>query len=194
MEFKKLNVRALILMALASVMLLGMLMTHLKPQAAIEQPQAQTPSLGPIINIPAPQEMSQEDTASMKEMKEEMDSDRQQQKKIKMLKLQLEQTSLQLEQEKDLSEIGKLEKDNTGIVNDSNDQGLGKYPDVRVIFIGGSTQDRQAILSINGNNYAVKEKNKPIRNMEVLAISDSSVTLHFSLPQDLKTTIEYKPE
>ena len=159
MDFKKLNPRALILLSAAVFMVFGTVILKIfyrgpndeqTLQPVIDKPPVLT--IAPIKNDYSTRDFSEEDSQSMKEMKEQMDSDRLQQKKIKMLKLQLEQTNLQLEQEKALSEISKLEHDNTSIVNDSNDQGQDKYPDVKVIYIGGTTEDKQAILSINGNS------------------------------------------
>ena len=201
MDFKKLNGRAIILLALAGVMVSVMVITRMAVGGSIPelrpQPMIESNQSGPIRLIPYSQQMKEttpEDSPSIKEMKEQIESDRLQQKKIKTLKLQLEQTNLQLEQEKSLSEISKLEKENTGVVNVSNGQGQGKYPDIKVIYIGGTAESKEAILSINGNNYSVKEKNRPVKNVQVLSITDTNVTVHFNLPQDLMTTIEYKPE
>ena len=201
MDFKKLNGRAVILLALAGVMVFVMIITrmavHESNPEQRSQPMIESNQSGPIRLIPYSRQMKEttpEDSSLIKEMKEQIESDRLQQKKIKTLKLQLEQTNLQLEQEKSLSEISKLEKENTGVVNVSNGQGQGKYPDIKVIYIGGTAESKEAILSINGNNYSVKEKNKPVKNVQVLSITDTNVTVHFNLPQDLMTTIEYKPE
>ena len=192
------------MLSIAGALLLGTILIRMASVGVESEPNPESPTpqpssvrelpVLPTNNISPIKEFSEDDTQSMKDMKEQMDSDRLQQKKIKMLKLQLEQTNLQLEQEKALSEISKLERENTSVVNDSTDQGQDKYPEVKVIYIGGTSKDKQAILSINGNNYSVKENNKPVKNVEVLSISDASVTVHFNLPQDLRTTIEYKPE
>ena len=212
MDFKKLNLRSFIFLVLAGLMLFVTIIIRMAShESKFEQsPQSVTtmenktiiPAIESNQGIPIGQTnnsgqmkgLTEEDTQSMKEMKEQMDNDRLQQKKIKILKLQLEQTNLQLEQEKALFEISKLEKENTSVVNVSNGQGQDKYPDVKVIYIGGTVEGKEAILSINGNNYSVKEKNKPVKNMEVVSITDTAVTVHFNLPQDLMTTIEYKPE
>lgn len=201
MDFRTLNIKTVILVIVAGLLLVITIFAKITSRPVISQESVPSPAtlvpktITPVMDthqriIADPKE----DSLSMKEMKEQMDSDRLQQKKIKMLKLQLEQTNLQLEQEKARSEINKLEKENTSIVNDSNDQGQDKYPEVKVIYIGGSEKSKQAILAINGNNYSVKEKNKPVKNVEVVSINDTSVTLHFNLPQDLTTAIDYKPE
>jgi hypothetical protein len=212
MGFKRLNLRAVILIAVAGLMLFATVIIRMASHGPIPEQESQSvttldtktviPTLESHQSLPVGltnnsnpmKELTPEDTQSIKEMKEQMDSDRLQQKKIKILKLQLEQTNLQLEQEKALSEISKLEKENTSVVNVSNDQGQDKYPDVKVIYIGGTAEEKEAILSINGNNYSVKEKNRPVKNVQVLSITNTAVTVHFNLPQDLSTTIEYKPE
>jgi hypothetical protein len=195
MDFKKLNSRSIILLAIAGVILFVTIVIRMASHGPTPEPISlpviesnQVPLVRPM------KELTQEDTQSMKEMKEQIENDRLQQKKIKTLKLQLEQTNLQLEQEKALSEISKLQKEDTSVVNVSNDRGQDKYPDIKVIYIGGTADKKEAILSINGNNYSVKEKNKPVKNVEVVSITDAAVTVHFDLPQDLMTTIEYKPE
>lgn len=212
MDFKKLNFRAIILVTIAGLVFIGTLIIRGDPHGVIpEQTPRVLPTMdndrtvpamgvdhnshiGPPNNMRPMKELTEEDTQSMKEIKEQMDSDRLQQKKIKMLKLQLEQTNLQLEQVKARSEISKLEKENTNVVSDSNDQGQDKIPDVKVNYIGGTEESKTAILSINGNNYSVKEKNRPVKNMQVLSISDTAVTIHFDQPKDLQAIIEYKPE
>ena len=212
MEYRKLNIRAMILIVIAGLMLLGTIISKIVFYKKIPD-QNYLPmapgvyktvipvvesnhglSVRSIIKSKLDNEITGEDPQSIKDMKEQMDNDRLQQKKIKILKLQLEQTNLQLEQEKALSEISKLEKENAGVVNVATDQGQDKYPDVKVIYIGGTAEKKEAILSINGNDYSVKEKNKPVKNVEVLSITDTGVFLHFILPQDLKLNIEYKPE
>ena len=201
MDFKNLNGRAVILLALAGVMVFVMIITRMAVHESIpeqrSQPMIESNQSEPVRLMAYSRQMKEvtpEDSPSIKEMKEQIESDRLQQKKIKTLKLQLEQTNLQLEQEKSLSEISKLEKENTSVVNVSNGQGQGKYPDIKVIYIGGTAESKEAILLINGNNYSVKEKNEPIKNVQVLSITDTAVVVHFNLPQDLMTTIEYKPE
>ena len=67
-------------------------------------------------------------------------------------------------------------------------------PEIKVDYIGGDNVKKEAILSIGGTSYQVKEKSNPTDNIQVVSISDSSVTLHFSAPQELTKTIDYKPE
>ena len=206
MGFKNLSLRAIILVSIAGVVLLVTLwgvMTHHPQQEA--DPQANTPIVPAVLEPvqmaapaltpldPSTKDAVLEENQSIKEMKEQMDNDRLQQKKIKTLKLELEQTNLQLEKDKALSEIDKLERGNMGVVNDSDDQ-QGKYPDVKVVYIGGSVEKKQAILAINGTNYWVSENNEPVKNMKIVSITGSTVTVHFNQPQALNAVVEYKPE
>ena len=212
MDFKNLNLRSIILIALAGLMFLGTIFLKMASHKPVPELNPLSPSslesmpssvstrsnevlpIVPINNTNTIKDLAPEDAQSIREMKEQMESDRLQQKKIKMLKLQLEQTNLQLEQEKALSEISKLEKENTGVVNDSNEGDQDKYPEIKVIYIGGTKDKKEAILSINGNNYSVKENNKPVKHVDVVSISNTGVVVHFDLPQELTSTIDYKPE
>ena len=117
-----------------------------------------------------------------------------QQKQTKDLKIKLEQTNLELEQEKALAEINKLKKENMGAFNEPAVEGQNNLPEIKVEYIGGNSVKKEAILSIGGTSYQVKEKSSPTDNIQVVSISDSSVTLHFSAPQELTKTIDYKPE
>jgi len=132
-----------------------------------------------------------EDVAAIQE---QLDRDRRQQKQTKDLKTQLEQTNLELEQEKALSEINKLKKENAGAFNEPAIDGQKNMPEIKVDYIGGSSIKKEAILSIGNASYQVKEKSNPTGNIQVVSISDSGVTLHFSSPEELTKTIDYKPE
>jgi len=127
-------------------------------------------------------------------IQEQLDRDRRQQKETKELKNKLEQTNLELEQEKALSEINKLKKENMGSFSDPTVDGQSNLPQISVDFIGGDSVKKEAILSIGGVSYQVKEKSNPTDYIQVLSISDSSVTLHFAAPLNLTKTIDYKPE
>lgn len=113
MEFKKLNTRAVILIAIAGVLILMTILSNIKSKS-VEIPN--DPVLTPqtieqhFVTVPAPDE----DEAAQKEMKSQMDRDRDQQRQIKMLKMQLEQINLQLDNEKAMTEINKLKKENSG--------------------------------------------------------------------------------
>ena len=129
----------------------------------------------------------------MASIQAQLDWDRKQQKETKDLKIKLEQTNLELEQEKAEAEINKLKKENMGSFNDPSESQNG-LPEIKVDYIGGDNHQKEAIISINGESYQVKEKFKPTDNIQVVAISDSGVTLHFDKPQDMTKTFDYKPE
>ena len=84
--------------------------------------------------------------------------------------------------------------DNMGGYKDPGIDGQRILPEVKVEYIGGDSIKKEAIISIAGVNFQVKEKSSPTDSIQVLTISDSSVTLHFSAPQELTKTIEYRPE
>ena len=134
--------------------------------------------------------LENEDTA----IQQQLDRDRRQQKQTKDLKIKLEQTNLELEQEKALAEINKLKKENRGAFDESALEGQKNLPEIKLDYIGGNNVKKEAILSIGGISYQVKEKSSPAADIQVVSISDSSVTLHFSAPEELTKTIDYKPE
>ena len=134
--------------------------------------------------------LENEDTA----IQELLDRDRRQQKQTKDLKIKLEQTNLELEQEKAIAEINKLKKENRGAFDEPALEGQKNLPEIKVDYIGGNNVKKEAILSIGGISYQVKEKSNPTADIQVVSISDSSVTLHFSAPEELTKTIDYKPE
>jgi len=146
----------------------------------------------------APQAASETTPGTSKEedaaIQEQLDRDRKQQKQTKDLKIKLEQTNLELEQEKALAEINKLKKENMGTFDEPAVEGQKNLPEIKVDYIGGSGVKKEAILSIGGQSYQVKEKSSPTPSIQVVSISDSSVTLHFSAPEELTKTIDYKPE
>ena len=135
-----------------------------------------------------------EQEAAQKDMKEQMQRDRLQQRQIKMLKMQLEQVDLQLENEKALTQINKLKKENAGYVKDSMGQSGAIFPGVKVIYIGGTAMEKEAILSIDGTSYAVKPSDWPVSSLEVLNITNKGIKVHFTAPQELTTVINYVQE
>lgn len=147
-----------------------------------------------LITVNANAQGFNDDEAVLREMKDQMDKDRYQQRQIKMLKMQLEQIDLQLDNEKALTEINKLKKENAGYVKDSSLQPGTGLPSIRIIYIGGAGMDREAILSIDGTSYSVKEKDKPVANVEILGVTDQGVKVHFSAPQELTKVINYVQE
>ena len=165
------------------------------PIVPVKENVVEQPVQGPIpvsqsVSHPAFTSNSSEDV----EIQDQLDRDRQQQKLTKDLKNKLEQTNLELEQEKALSEINKLKKENLGSFNDTSEDGQNNLPEVKVEYIGGDSVKKEAILSIGNTSYQVKEKSSPTDNIQILSISDTSVTIHFSSPQNLTKTIEFKPE
>jgi len=127
-------------------------------------------------------------------IQQQLDRDRQEQKQTKYLKTKLEQTNLELEQEKAIAEINKLKMENRGTFKEPGIDGQKNLPEIKVEYIGGDSVKKEAILSIAGANYQVKEKSSPTDTIRVVSISDSGVTLHFSGPPELTKTIDYKPE
>ncbi len=154
--------------------------------------EAQDPLL-PAVQIktlePSPKASSEEESVIEKQFEE----DRQQQKQTKYLKNKLEQTNLELEQEKALAEINKLKTEN-GSAFTAQAGGQSEFPEVKLAYIGGSDADKEAVLSIAGVNYRVKAKSMPLDNVQVTAISDTDVTLQFFKPRPTAKTITFKPE
>jgi hypothetical protein len=190
----KINAREMTLIIIAGSLIFMTMLFHSKArgQAIVERAVQTTVMPVPITTakIAAPDE---EDGAVQKEMREQMDKDRNQQRQIKMLKMQLEQVDLQLENEKALTEINKLKKENAGYVKDSGLQAGNDFPSIRIIYIGGA-DEKAAILSIDGTSYSVKAKDKPVANVEVLNITDKGVKVHFNVPRELTTVINYVQE
>jgi len=127
-------------------------------------------------------------------IQEQLDRDRSQQKQTKDLKIKLEQAHLVLEQEKALVEIDKLKKENAGAFTEPVVDGQNNFPEIRVAYIGGDSVKKEAIISIGGASFQVKEKSRPVASIQVMSISDSGVTLHFTAPEELTKTFDYKPD
>jgi len=195
MGFKWINTRAIVLISIAGFLILMTIVSNFNAKST-GVPDG--PVLPPVAPFQQPQAVRQpfndEDEAVQKEMKGQMDRDRNQQRQIKMLKMQLEQVNLQLDNEKALTEINKLKKENAGYVKDPSPQAGMDFPSVRVIYIGGTDTDKEAILSIDGASYSVKAKDKPVANMEVLGVTNQGVKVHFCAPRELTTVINYVQE
>jgi len=131
---------------------------------------------------------------NVKEMHEQMDREREQQKKIKMLNLELEQIRLQFEREKALSEINKLHKENAGNVKDSSGINEGGLPDVKVLYIGLSNSEKEAILTINGTNYSVKENDRPLASLTIVSITNRDVRVRIKIAADKTEDYSYRLE
>ena len=175
---------------------------QVSPEAIVQPP---VPSIKDVPNntftpklVPGPQILSKpaislnngEDAA----IQEQLDRDRQQQRLTKELKNKLEQTDLQLEEEKALAEINKLKKENMGAFDEPNSDGQTNLPEIIVDYIGGDSVKKEAIISIGGTTYQVKDKSNPTENVQVVSISDTGITVHFNAPINLTKTIDYKPE
>jgi hypothetical protein len=208
MDFKKPSLKSILLVLIPGVLLISFLAWEFFPKtdssvtatvetlppvvkgAPLKAPSMPTAALPQMSSQPASGTGKEEDTA----IQEQLDRDRKQQKQTKDLKIKLEQTNLELEQEKALAEINKLKKENTGAFNEPTTDGQNNFPEIKVDYIGGNSIKKEAILSIGGASYQVKEKSSPTANIQIVSISDSSVTLHFSAPEELTKTIDYKPE
>ena len=201
MEFKRLLLKKILMPGLFVMLVIGVIILRFLPKidSSISE---DSQSSGPIesnqdilVKTNFPDEsilnISQDEDMAIQQ---QLDRDRQEQKQTKYLKNKLEQTNLELEQEKALAEINKLKMDNMGGYKDPGIDGQKILPEVKVEYIGGDSIKKEAIISIAGVNFQVKEKSSPTDSIQVLTISDSSVTLHFSAPQELTKTIEYRPE
>jgi len=198
MEFKKPSIREWILIA-AGVFVLCMVYV-MRPHAAhhdiaddplpVKTELQETPA---VIEEKSDGVSDHDDETAGKELKAQMEADRNQQRQIKMLKMQLEQANLQLENEKTVEQISKLKKEDAGYVKDSALQGAG-FPSMKIIYIGGTAMNKEAILSIGGTSFSVKEHDKPLEHVEIMGISNNSVKVHFNAPQELTTVIHYVQE
>ena len=139
----------------------------------------------PVIQTPTPEDLV---------IQEELNHDRQAQKQTRYLKTKLEQSNLELEEEKTLSLINKLKLENIGALKEPFLDGPKELPQIKVEYIGGDSLKKEAILAIGGTNYQVKERSTPTDQIQVVSITDSSVTLHFSAPKEMNKTIAFKPE
>lgn len=202
MDFKKASLKLMGPILLVGFLLIGLLVwrsnngtpnaTQNEPtKEPLENAVTQNPLVGAQTTEKQAPVASKEEEAAIQE---QFDRDRKQQKQTKDLKIKLEQTNLELEQEKALAEINKLKKENVGAFNEPATGGQNNLPEIKVDYIGGDSTKKEAILSINGASYQVKETSRPTADIQVISIADSSVTLHFSAPEELTKTIDYKPE
>ncbi len=198
MDFKNMSIKSIFPVLLIGLLFVGLLIWKFSPAPStspsemplnVGAPQGTDP-IAKQVSEPAQGISNEEDAA----IQQQLDRDRRQQKQTKDLKIKLEQTNLELEQEKALAEINKLKKENMVAFNEPTVDGQNNLPEIKVDYIGGDSVKKEAILSIGGASYQVKEKSMPLANIQVVSISDSNVTLHFSAPQDLTKTIDYKPE
>jgi hypothetical protein len=122
-------------------------------------------------------EQDDEDARDLKALRDQMNKERGIQQQIKLHNLELERTKVQLEQEKALAEMNQLRKTNLGIVRDPNGNGTVALPDIKLIFLSSSEKVREAILTINGTNYTVKEGDKPLDNILVKTIKEKGALI-----------------
>jgi len=207
MDFKNMPLRLIVPILLLGFLLIGLLIWKFSPPAPSTPPDEVAlnmkapPTDGVPLKAVTPQgtaPVDEQETGLIEQddaaIQAQLDRDRQQQKQTKYLRMQLEQTNLELEQEKALAQINKLKMEDRGAFNEPTLDGQKNLPEIKVEYIGGDALKKEAILSIAGLSFQVKEKSNPTDNIQVVSISDSSVTLHFSAPQDLTKTIDYKPE
>lgn len=201
MDFKKIPLKSIFFISLPALLLIGLLSCRIfsktdLPAADGDEIQNKKEAILNPDPMPSMASGSVQGINSTEDavFQQQLDHDRQQQRQTKDLKIKLEQTDLELEQEKALAQINKLKNENRGAFNESAVDGQNNLPEIRVDYIGGDSIKKEAILSIGSTSYQVKEKSSPLDNIQVISISDSSVTLHFSTPQDLTKTFDYKPE
>jgi len=192
MDFKKLILNKVLIFSLLAIFVIGTILWKLtsKTEIAATEGDEALPSVkqsAPVL----PVEQAPSDDNAIQTL---LDRDREEQKQTKYLKTKLEQTDLELQQEKALAEINKLRMENMGTFKEPSTDGQNGLPEVKVQYIGGDSVKKEAILSIAGTSFQVKEKASPTDNIQVVAISDSSVTLHFNVPQEMTKTFDYKPE
>lgn len=206
MVFNKSNIRQIILILTAVVIIGCILMgkfthkvvdTSAQPvgEEAINDSSTPAKPEGEVfktVDTPHPVVLNDNDEI-LKKMTEQMEKDREQQRRIKDLKMQREETDLEIEEQKALSELNKLKKDSMGSVNEGNSTNDINM-DIKIVYLGGTDAQKEAILSINGTNYYVKDKNRPLKNIEVLSITNNDVTIHFLTPDNTTITYQFKPE
>jgi hypothetical protein len=198
MGFKGMSLKSILPVLLPALLLMGLLSWKFffktdSPVSENDEAQNSLQNQDPIpqtASEPAPVIGNEDDVA----IQQQLDRDRLQQKQTKDLKIKLEQINLELEGEKALAQLDQIKKENRGAFNDPAGDGQNELPEIKVDYIGGDSVKKEAILSIGGTSYQVKERSSPVANIQVVTISDSNVTLHFGAPQNLTKTIDYKPE
>jgi len=195
MDFKNLPLKPVILVLSLGFLLFISLLWGFSSKADLpiwgnSTAQDALPDPAPPVLQPAVMAGNEDDFA----IQEQLDRDRLEQNQTKDLKIKLEQTNLELEQEKAYAQLNKLKMENVGVLNETAVEGNNKIPEIKIEYIGGNSVNKEAILSIGGTSYQVKERSFPVGDIQVVSITDSSVTLHFSAPQDMTKIIDYKPE
>ena len=158
---------------------------------AVSQPVPSPTPVSPVIK----RNLNQGDVnVDDRTFEQQFDLERQHQREIKEEKSKLEQLNLQLEQEKAIADINKLKKENAGSYNEPTSDGQNNLPEIRVDYIGGDSTRKEAIVDMAGTSYQVKDKSNMTDDVQVVSISDSSVTLHFNEPNNVTKTFDYKPD
>jgi hypothetical protein len=201
MEFKKLRPREIIIGSLTLLICGSFLwskLTKKEVQAAEESPIvtttiAPTTPKNPVLPVDIKSTIPDDDEM-LNKMKEQMDKDRDQQRRIKALRLKIEQTDLELKEQQALAEINKLRKSNAGFTKNEGSELNGEIPEMKVLYIGGTDKSKEAILSINNTNYTVKEKMTPLKNVEIISITDKGVNVRFTGKEISDLNIVYRSE
>jgi len=133
MDFKNLFKAPVLIPSIGLVLILGALIIRSFPKEAAADVMDETvpsiPAAAPTIE-PRPQEQSSPEDL---QIEQELSQDRQEQKQTKYLKNKLEQSNLELEDEKVMAEINKLKMENIGNVKELSDgDGNGGIPEVKV--------------------------------------------------------------
>jgi hypothetical protein len=198
MDFKNKSLKSMILILMPGVLLIGLFFWKLSSKtepidsqtvAALPQVVKEVPPKDVFVPTPPTAPIAGDAV-----IEQELDSERLRHKQTRDLRNKLEQTNLELEEQKALAQINKLKKENRGAFNEENTDAQNNLPEIKVDYIGGDTVKKEAILSIGGTSYQVKEKSMPRADVQVISISNSGVTLHFTAPRELTKTIDYKPE
>ncbi|MDE2028168.1 MAG: hypothetical protein KGK03_05030 [Candidatus Omnitrophica bacterium] len=140
MEFNGFNIRTIIITVVAAC-LMCLLTVRIPHQNVNASTGPITPTIIHENHIPIvtqPQGGGDVDRdGQMKRMKEEMSMDRQQLRRIRVLKMKREETDLELEEQKALSELNKLKMDNLALDNGANPADSSNV-NIRIEYLGGA--------------------------------------------------------
>ena len=124
---------------------------------------------------------------------QEMEKDRDQQRVLKDLRLKKEEIDLKLEEQKAMAELNKIRTESDDPINEgktANDFNI----DIKVVYVGGTETSKTAILYVNGMNYFVRERDRLLKNIEVLTITNNDVTVRFMNQEAKEIIYPFKPE
>ncbi|MBF0532628.1 MAG: hypothetical protein HQL23_05955 [Candidatus Omnitrophica bacterium] len=129
---------------------------------------------------------------SDREREEFLRQKREQRREIDVLNFELEKTRLQAEREKMLQEINGWKKDNKTTVANSGLWAMGNQKwDVKLVFLEQAAHYREAILNINGQNFAVREGDRPTGQMTVKQINGQNVILRINDAEDVVLNVDF---